>query len=215
MADVECLEIHVCKVCGKEHPEPPNKVQSPSRASASCWKCWYPPFHHASIGIVGRLFAQDGQYSPIDGSLGPVLWRWGRGLSAGRSIYIPIYNYLYIYIQYCSATVFVPFGSWQTLGRWISKREQKAASGLIGVRPVRAAFLGRPNVLESRCRFSLAENMIGPFCCCGMCVQCYIFSLSKPVALRPMYQTLFGHIWPCGVQPFPAWLRDGLSKCIR
>lgn len=114
MADVECLEIHVCKVCGKEHPEPPNKVQFPSRASASCWKCWYPPFHHASIGIVGRLFAQDGQYSPIDGSLGPVLWRWGRGLSAGRSIYIPIYNYLYIYIQYCSATVFVPFGSWQT-----------------------------------------------------------------------------------------------------
>jgi hypothetical protein len=69
---------------------------------------------------------------------------------------------------------------------------------------VRAAFLGRPNVLESRCRFSLAENMIGPFCCCGMCVQCYIFSLSKPVALRPMYQILFGHIWPCGVQPFPA-----------
>ena len=81
---------------------------------------------------------------------------------------------------------------------------RKQASGLIGVRPVRAAFLGRPNVLESRCRFSLAENMIGPFCCCGMCVQCYIFSLSKPVALRPMYQILFGHIWPCGVQPFPA-----------
>ena len=119
MADVECLEIHVCKVCGKEHPEPPNKVQFPSRASASCWKCWHPPFHHASIGIVGRLFAQDGQYSPIDGSLGPVLWRWGRGLSAGRSIYIPIYNYLYIYIH-------PPRDLTNT---W--KGEQKAASGLI------------------------------------------------------------------------------------
>ena len=193
MADVECLEIHVCKVCGKEHPEPPNKVQFPSRASASCWKCWYPPFHHASIGIVGRLFAQDGQYSPIDGSLGPVLWRWGRGLSAGRSIYIPIYNYISIFN--------------------IVRQQFSSPSDLD--KQVRAAFLGRPNVLESRCRFSLAENMIGPFCCCGMCVQCYIFSLSKPVALRPMYQILFGHIWPCGVQPFPAWLCDGLSKCIR